>query len=213
MITSHVYNIYETIQPLDTTWYTIWVQVIVIVATYRRVVTTGQQLEDASNFQIQVQKESHSSKRAKSDDRHTSERKAQRKEKKAKEKKATGPWQQKPSNRGQGFTKPAETEYTKMHRNVTQTLIDKRKRLNQYSRCGQDGHYWVKCRSAAPLVASSHIRRKRSAGEAGHEATQVPKSRRIEAAPKPAVKQVVAELRGYCPPDLDILEVDTDMDD
>jgi len=38
-ITSHVYNIYETIPPLDTTWYTIWAKVIVIVATYRRVLT------------------------------------------------------------------------------------------------------------------------------------------------------------------------------
>ena len=34
-----MYNIYETIPPLDTTWYTIWAKVIVIVATYRRVVT------------------------------------------------------------------------------------------------------------------------------------------------------------------------------
>ena len=100
-----------------------------------------------------------------------------------------------------------------MHRNVPQILIDKRKQLNQCSRCGQDGHYWAKCPSTAPVVVSSHIKRKRSAGEAGYEATQVPKSRRIEAAPKPAVKQVVAELRGSPPPDLDILEVDTDMDD
>jgi len=100
-----------------------------------------------------------------------------------------------------------------MHRNVPQTLIDKCKRLNQCSCCGQDGHYWAKCPSAAPVVASSHIRRKRSAGEAGNEASQVPKSRLIEAAPKPAVKQVVTELRGSPPPDLDILEVDTDMDD
>jgi len=38
-ITSHVYNIYETIPPRDTTWYTIWAKVIVIVATYLRVVT------------------------------------------------------------------------------------------------------------------------------------------------------------------------------
>jgi len=100
-----------------------------------------------------------------------------------------------------------------MHRNVPQTMIDKRKWLNQCSRCGQDGHYWAKCPTAASVVASSHIRRKRSAGEAGHEATQVPKSRRIEAAPKPAMKQVVAELHGSHPPDLDILEVDTDIDD
>ena len=31
--------IYETIPPLVTTWYTIWAKVIVIVATYRRVIT------------------------------------------------------------------------------------------------------------------------------------------------------------------------------
>jgi len=169
---------------------------------------TGHQLEDASNFRIQVQKEPHSSKCAKSDDRHTSESKEQRKEKKA-----TGPRQQKPGNRGQGFTKLAETQHLKMHWNVPQTLIDKRKRLTQCSRCGQDGHYWAKCQCAAPVVASSHIRRKRSAGEGGHKATQVPKLRRIEAAPKAAVKQVVAELCGSPPPDLAILEVDTDMDD
>jgi len=36
-----VYNIYESIPPLDTTWYTIWAKVIVIVATYRGVVTVG----------------------------------------------------------------------------------------------------------------------------------------------------------------------------
>ena len=35
---------------------------------------TGHQLEDASNFRTQVQKEPNSSKRVKSDDRHTSEK-------------------------------------------------------------------------------------------------------------------------------------------
>jgi len=83
---------------------------------------TGHQLEDVSNLRTQVQNEPNSSKRVKSDDRHTSERKGQRKEKKAR-----GPRQQKPRNRAQGFTKPAETEHLKMHRNVPQTLIDKRK--------------------------------------------------------------------------------------
>jgi len=146
-------------------------------------------------------------KRAKSDNRHTSERKGQRNDKKA-----TGQRQQKPRNRAQGFKKPAATEHTIMHRNVPQTLIEKHKWLNQYSHCGQDGHYRVQCPSAAPVVASSHIRRKRSSGGAGHEATQVPKSRQIEPAPKPAVKQVVAELRGSPPPDLDILGVETYMD-
>ena len=61
-------------------------------------------------------------------------------------------------------------------------------------------------------IASCGINRKRGAGEAGHEATQVPKSRRIEAAPKPVVNQVVAEVCGSPPPDLDILEIGTDMD-
>jgi len=99
-----------------------------------------------------------------------------------------------------------------MHRDISQSLIDKRKRLNQCSRCAQAGHYWAKCPFATPVVASSRIGRNRGAGEAGYEAIQVPKSRRIEAAPKPAVKQVVAEVRGSPPPDLDILEIHTDMD-
>ena len=99
-----------------------------------------------------------------------------------------------------------------MHGDIPQSQIDKRKRLNQCSRCGQAGHYWAKCPSTTPVVASSQITRKRGAGESGHEATQAPKNRRIEAAPKPAVKQVVAEVHGSPPPDLDILEIDTDMD-
>jgi len=99
-----------------------------------------------------------------------------------------------------------------MHRDIPQTLIDKRKRLNQCSQCRQAGHYWAKCPSTTPVVAPSRINRKRGAGEAGYEATQVPKSRRIEAAPKPAVKQVVADVPGSPPPDLDNLEIDTDMD-
>jgi len=99
-----------------------------------------------------------------------------------------------------------------MHRDIPQTQIDKGKWLNQCSRCGQAGHYWAKCPSATPVVASSGINQKRAAGEAGYEATQVLKSRRIEAAPKPAVTQVVAEVGGSPPSDLDILEIDTDMD-
>jgi len=111
---------------------------------------TGHQLEDVSNFCTQVQKETHPSKRTKSDVRYTSEAKRHRKEKKA-----TGPRQQKSHNRAPGFTRPTEIEHTQMHRNVPQTLIDKRKRLNQYLRCGQDGHYRAKCPSAAPALVSS----------------------------------------------------------
>jgi len=42
MFTSYLYKVYETIPPLVTSWYTIWAKVIVIVATYRRVVTLAQ---------------------------------------------------------------------------------------------------------------------------------------------------------------------------
>jgi len=73
---------------------------------------TGHKLEDACNFRTQVQKEPQTSKRTKSDDRHTSERKGQRKEKKA-----TGPPQQKPHNRAPGFTRPAETEHAHQQKN------------------------------------------------------------------------------------------------
>jgi len=39
-----MYKVYETIPPLVTSWYTILAKVIVIVATYRRVVTQLHQL-------------------------------------------------------------------------------------------------------------------------------------------------------------------------
>jgi len=90
--------------------------------------------------------------------------------------------------------------------------MEERKQLNQCSRCGQAGHYWAKSPSATTVVASSRMNRKQGAGEARYEVTEVPKSRRIEAAPKPAVKQVEAEVRGSPPPDFDMLEIDTHMD-
>jgi len=147
---------------------------------------TGHKLEDVASFNRTVTKEKHHPRPEKSDDRQASAKRQRN------HRKSSGPRQQKPRNHASGSSRPQETEHTKMHRKVPQTLIDKRKRLNQCPPGGHDGHYWAKCPSAAPVVASSHIRRKRSAGEAGYEATQVPKARGIEAAPKPAVKQVVA---------------------
>jgi len=156
---------------------------------------TGHQLEDVASFNRTVTKEKPDSRPEKSDDRQSSAKRQR------KVRKSSGPRQQKPRNHGSGSSRPQETEHTKMHRDIPQTLIDKRKQLNQCSRCGQAGHYWAKCPSATPVVASSRINRKRGAREARYEATQVRKSRRIEAAPKPAVKQVVAEVRGSPPPD------------
>jgi len=166
---------------------------------------TAHQLEDVASFNRTVTKEKHHSRPERSDDRQSSAKRQ------LKDRKSSGPHQQKPRNLASGSSRPQETEDAKMYRDIPQTLIDKRKQLNQCSQCGQAGHYWAKCPSATPVVGSSRINRKRGAGEAGYKATQVAKSGRIEAAPKPAVKQVVAEVRGS-PPDLDILEIDTDMD-
>jgi len=167
---------------------------------------TSHQLEDVASFNRTVTREKDHSKLGNSKDRQSSAKRQR------KERKSLGPRQQKPCNHASGSSRPQETEHTKMHRDIPQTLIDKRKRLNQCSRYGEAGHYWAKCPLATPVVASSRINRKRGAGEDGHKATQVLKWRRIEAAPKHAVKQVVAEVCGSPPPDLDILEIDTDMD-
>jgi len=167
---------------------------------------TGHQLEDIASFNRTVTKEKYHSRPEKSDDRQSSTKRQR------KDRKSSGPRQQKSRNHASGSSRPQETVHTKMHRDIPQTVIDKCKWLNQCSRCGQAGHYWAKCPSATLVIASSRINRKRATGEAGYKATQVPKSRRTEAAPKPAVKQVVAEVRRSPPPDLDILEIDPDMD-
>jgi len=167
---------------------------------------TGHQLEEVASFNRTVTKENHHSRLEQSDDRQSSAKRQR------KNRKSSWPLQQKPRNHASGSSRPQETEHTKMHRDIPKTLIDKRKQLNQCSRCGQAGHYWAKCSSATPVVVSSRITRKPDAGEAGSEAIQAPNNRRIEADPKPAVKQVVAEVHGSPPPDLDIFEIDTDMD-
>jgi hypothetical protein len=162
---------------------------------------TGHQLEDAANFEKSRDHPHHE----KRQDKHVPEKRQR------KEKKATGPRQPRPNNQASGSSRPPESEHSKMHRNVPQTLIDKRKRLNQCSRCGQEGHFWKKCSQASPVVMSSKPHRKRNADDAGLKSRTVPKTRRIEAAPAPAVRQAVTELRGS--PPLKILEVDTDMED
>jgi len=85
---------------------------------------TGHQLEDVASFNRTVTREKHHSKREKSDDRQSAT-KGQRKDRKG-----SGPRQQKTRNHPSGSSRPQETEHTKMHRDIPQTLIDKRKRLN-----------------------------------------------------------------------------------
>jgi len=52
--TSYLYKVYETIPPLVSTWYTIWAKLIVIVATYRRVVTEGYQAMEKRSYQSTI---------------------------------------------------------------------------------------------------------------------------------------------------------------
>jgi len=113
---------------------------------------TGHQLEDVTSFNRTVTKEKHHSRPEKSDARQSSAKRQR------KDKKGSGPRLQKPRNHASGSSRPQETEQMKMHRDIPQTLIDKRKRLNQCLRCEQAGHYWAKCPSATPVVASSRIK-------------------------------------------------------
>jgi len=88
---------------------------------------TGHQLEDVASFNRTVTREKHHSKPERSDDRQSSAKRQR------KDRKSSGPRQQKPRNHASGSSRPQETEHTKMHREIPQTLIDKRKRLNQCS--------------------------------------------------------------------------------
>ena len=166
---------------------------------------TSRPLEDIASFNHTVTREKHHSMPEKSDDRQSSAKRQK------KDRKRSGPRQQIPRNHASGSSRPPETEHTKMHRDIPQTPIDKQKRLNQCSQCGQAGHICAKWPSGTQVVASSRMHRKPGAGEGKYKATQVLKSRRIETGPKPAVKQVVAEVRRSPPPDLHILEIDTIM--
>jgi len=131
---------------------------------------TGHQLEEVASFNRTVTSEKHHSKPEKSDNSQSATKRQR------KDRNGLGPRQQKPCHHASGSSRHQDTEDTKMHRDIPQTLIDKCKRLNQCPRCGQAGHYWAKCPSASLVVACSPITRKRGAGEAGYEATQAPKS-------------------------------------
>jgi len=162
---------------------------------------TGYQLEDVALFKRTVVRAKDSSHRNKSDDRHTSTKKQKQ------ERKGSGPRNPKAANPAARSFRPPESEHAKAHKDIAQTLIDRRKWLNQCSRCGDPNHFWHKCPTATPIVASPKLNRKWTVNEAGHQdRASIPQARRIEA-PPPAVKRGEAEIRGSAP---QILEVDTD---
>ena len=118
-----------------------------------------------------------------------------------------GPRNPKPTNPALRSFRPPESEHAKAHKDIAQTLIDRRKRLNQCSRSGDPNHIGRKCPAATSVVASAKLNRKETVNEAGYQdRASIPKARRIEA-PPPPVKRVEAEIRRSAP---QILEVDTD---
>ena len=123
-----------------------------------------------------------------------------------------GPRNPKPTNQVPRSFRPPESEHAKAHKDIEQkkTLIDRRKQLDQCSRCGNAGNFCRKCPATHPVVAWAKLSRKQTSDQTGHrERPPVPKARRLEA-PPPSVKRVDAEIRGSGP---QILEVDTDMSD
>jgi len=88
---------------------------------------TGHQLEDVASCNCTVTREKHHSMPEKSDDRQLSAKRLR------KDRKSSEPRQEKPRNYASGSSRPQETEHTKIHRDIPQTLIDKRKGLNQCS--------------------------------------------------------------------------------
>jgi len=123
---------------------------------------TGHQLEDDASFNRTVVKAKGTSHRDKSDDRHTSSRKQR------KEKKGSGSQNSKPITQVPRSFRPPESEQAKALNDIAQTLIDRRKRLNQCSRCGDSNHFWRKSPAATPVVTSAKLYRKRTINAAGH---------------------------------------------
>jgi len=143
---------------------------------------TGHQLEDVASFNRTVFRAKDCCHHNKSDYRPTSTKKER------KERKGSGPGNPKPTNTAPRSLRPPVSEHAKAHRDIAQTLIDGRKRLNQCSQCGDLNHFSCKCSAATPVVASAKLYRKRTVDEAGHQdRASIMKARRIEA-PLPAVK-------------------------
>jgi len=139
---------------------------------------TGHQLEDVASFNRTVVRTKDSSHRNKSHDRHTSTKKQM------KENKGSGSRNLKPTNQAPRSFRPPESEHAKADKDIAQTLIDRRKRLNQCSPCGDRNHFCRKCPAPSPVVASAKLNHKWTVNEAGHqERAPIPKARCIEAPP------------------------------
>ena len=164
---------------------------------------TGHQLEDVVSFNQYGNKEKSTSHQERSDDKISKPRDKKKRDK------AQGPRNLKPQySSSSGSSKPFQSEYAIKHKDIPQTLTDKRKRLSQCRRCVVADHIWRKCPAPQPVVMSSKPGQKRKAEVTELKDTKIPKTRRIEAAP--VVEKVgTTEVHGSPP----ILEVDTDASD
>jgi hypothetical protein len=78
-------------------------------------------------------------------------------------KRVLGPRGPRPVNQAPRSFQLQESQHAKAYKDIAQTLIDRRKLLNQCSRCGDPGHFWRKCTATNPVVASAHRGKKRTA--------------------------------------------------
>ena len=88
---------------------------------------TGDHMEDVASFNRMATREKYHSKPERSHYRQSSAKRQR------KERNPSGPGQKKPLNHASGSSRPQETEHMKMHGDIPQSLIEKRKRLNQCS--------------------------------------------------------------------------------
>ena len=164
---------------------------------------TGHQLEDVVSFNQNVVKEKNTFNQDKSDERRLKPRDKKKKDK------GQGPRNSKASHTSSSnSSKPFQSEYALKHKEMPQTLAEKRKRLSQCTRCGSADHFWQKCSAPQPVIMSSGQGKKRTAEAAHLKDKTIPKTRHIEAA-LTVNKLHNAEVRGSPP----ILEVDTDASD
>jgi len=165
---------------------------------------TGYQLEDVASFNHMVVRAIYSSRGDKSDDRHTSTKKQR------KERNGSRPRNPKPTNPAPQSFRPPESKPAKVHKDILQTLIDRRQQLNKSLSGGDPNYFWHKSPAATPVVALAKLNHRQTVTEVGHlDCAPIPKARRIEVAP-PAVKQGEAEVGRWAP---EILEVDTHASD
>ncbi|KAL0630447.1 hypothetical protein Q9L58_010706 [Maublancomyces gigas] len=111
------------------------------------------------------------------------------------------------------------TDFKVAHEGIAQTLIDKRKRNLECTRCGRKFHSWNKCRDTDPVTVGAAKARKRKAEDQGEKAEKKPRVvPQIAVATVPNRPQRAMRMRGSptgraAPPPVEsIWKIDSDED-